>query len=385
MDTTRNGTFATAFFQGLVVVFFIYVVIFTVTIVKSRKPDTTPGATLASADIMIARAQPIERVTPQLDPADQAPAPGHIEPAPAEETPVPETTGEHGTPEDPAAAARNEDLIETTPLGPLPKRAANGITAFDTYKKPFSHDGRPVIAIAVLNYGLSETDSKEALRKLPDEVSLILNPYAATADTWSSLAGAEGHEFWVQVPVENQVYPVSEDPGPQALLTHSDFKYNQEKFLWALSRTAGYVGIAAYTDPAFLNAQSALRALWDEGYNRGIGYMEINPAGLEGIEMNAIEKNAPYVRNSSVYEDGVQSPEQWLGDLELEASNNGFAVGIIKAPYPKVVDSVAAWASSLNGRGFALAPVSALAQAKSNAAPAPAQQQVPAETHAPAP
>lgn len=90
----------------------------------------------------------------------------------------------------------------------------------------------------VLDYGMSATDSKEALKKLPGEVSLILNPYAQTQDTWKSLAGAEGHEFWVFMPVESQDYPTVTDPGPQALLAHSDFKYNQEKFLWALSRTS---------------------------------------------------------------------------------------------------------------------------------------------------
>jgi polysaccharide deacetylase 2 family uncharacterized protein YibQ len=369
VETTRNA-FSTAFFQGLVVVFFIYVVIFTVTIVQSRKPDATPGATLASADIAISRAvETTTEAVPPLDPTDQ--------------DPVPENTHTETTP-DPAAEASAEDLIEVTPQGPLPKRSPTGITPFNTYKKDFTHDGKPVIALAVLDYGLSEADSKQALQKLPSEVSLILSPYAATQDAWKSLANAEGHEFWVQVPLENEIYPISEDPGPQALLVHTDFKNNQEKFLWALSRTSGYVGIAGYTDAAFLNAQTALKTLWDEGYNRGIGFLEINPSGLEGVEMNAIEKQAPYVRNNSIYNETIQTPEQWLAALEQEASNNGFAVGVIRNPYPKIVESIAGWAMGLPGRGFALAPVSALAQAKTDAAaPAPA----PAENahHAPAP
>lgn len=376
MDMTRNGSFVTGLLQGLVVVFFVYVVIFTVTIVKSRGPSES-AAPLASATAQIVRMNPQSHVeavvTPHLEPQDQAPAPMHAEPAPAEhphetaaaEHPT-EPVAEHPTEEahaTPAPAHGSSDLIEVTPQGPLPKRSASGQTAFEAYKKPYTPDGNPAIALVVLDYGMSATDSKEALKKLPGEVSFILNPYAQTQDTWKSLAGAEGHEFWVLMPVESQDYPTVTDPGPQALLAHSDFKYNQEKFLWALSRTSGYAGIAAYTDTAFLNAQSALKSLWNEGYDRGIAYLEINPAGLEGVEMNAIEKKAPYVRNHSIYEEGAQSPEAWLKALELEATNNGFTVGIIKRPYPKVVDAVAAWSASLKERGYSLAPVSALAQA----------------------
>ena len=395
MDMTRNGSFVTGFFQGLVVVFFVYVVIFTVTIVKSRgvPESATP---LASATAQVTRMNPQPQVeavvTSHLEPQDQAPVPL------AEHPPVnaPEAVAEH--PAEPAdehtaeqehapAMHGSSDLIEMTPQGPLPKRSASGQTPYDAYKKPYTTDGSPAIALVVVDYGMSATDSKEALKKLPGEVSLILNPYAQTQDTWKSLAGAEGHEFWVFMPVESQDYPTVTDPGPQALLAHSDFKYNQEKFLWALSRTSGYAGIAGYTDTAFLNAQSALKSLWNEGYDRGIGYLEINPAGLEGVEMNAIEKKAPYIRNHSIYEEGAQSPEAWLKALEMEATNNGFTVGIIKRPYPKVVDAVAAWSATLKERGYSLAPVSALAQANKDApeTPPPATPAAPAEHHETAP
>ncbi len=384
VETTRNGIFVTAFLQGLVVVFFIYVVLLTVSVVKGRTVATA-GMQLASATAEIARVIPEAAApVPHLDPGDQAPAPVAEEPhveTPHPETPVAAPVAEHApapesTHPEPVVTEGNKDLIEVTPQGPLPKRSASGQTPFDAYKKPYTPDGTPVIAIAVMNYGLSANDSRDALKKLPSEVSLILNPYAQTPDVWKSLAGAEGHEFWIYLPVENQIYPVTQDPGPQALLTHSDFKYNQEKFLWALTRTSGYAGIAAYTDAAFLNAQSALKTLWSEGYNRGIAALEINPTGLEGIELNALEKNAPYIRNHSIYnEGGSQTPEQWLKALEIEAGNNGYAIGIINTPYPKVVEAIGTWAGELKGRGFSLAPVSAFAQVKSDApaaSPAPA-------------
>jgi len=382
VETAGNNSFRTGFLQGLALAAFLYAALFTAAILKNRGNESS--VTLASEKIVIVRTQPAEAVLPlQPQPEDLHPEDHVSVPAP-EATPVAEAPH----PETAVPANDNKDLIEVTPQGPLPKRSPSGLTPFSAYKKSYSDPGKPVIAIAVLDYGLSENNSREALKKLPAEISFILSPYSQTPDVWKGLAGAEGHEFWVNVPLENQIYPAREDPGPQALLVHSDFKYNQEKFLWALSRTSGYAGIASYSDAAFLNAQSALKTLWDEGYTRGLGYFEINPAGLEGIEMNAVERTAPYVRNHAIFDEASQSTEQWLKTLELEASNTGYAIGVIRTPYLQILDAVAGWALTLDTRGFALAPVSALAQVKGDVppaeqtAPAPAAaEETPHEPH----
>jgi polysaccharide deacetylase 2 family uncharacterized protein YibQ len=375
--TTSKGHFSAAFLQGLAIGLFLYVAIFTMAIVKNSGPSKIQP--LAFAVASIARPEIVPE-TPLAEPAAvpqepftviRPPVPVTHEP-PSETAPTPLEADDHSeattaspptAPGLPTGLFSPSDLIETTAQGPLPKRAANGLTPFDAYKRPFTDPGKPVIALAILDYGLSDSDSRSILEKLPAEVSLILNPYAGNFDTWKSLAQAKGHEFWINVPIENAVFPAQEDPGPEALLVHSDFKYNQEKFYWALSRTSGYAGMAGFTDPAFLNAQSVLKALWDDAYNRGIGYFEINPAGLEGIEMNAIEKKAPYIRSSSLFDVTAQGPEQWLAGLEREAVDNGFAIGVIRTPYPLVIEAIAGWAGGLESRGFALAPLSAFSKA----------------------
>ncbi len=400
--------FSVALLQGLAVGLFLYVLLFTIALVKAPAPSV-PEA-LASITAIVTR----EEITPTLSsaapektvepfmviqnpiPADtltQTPAlplqaADHAE-VPTQKTPSPahNNTTAPPPPSLPKAVFSPADMIETTPQGPLPKRAANGLTPFEAYKKPFTDPGKPAIAIAILDYGLSDSDSRSVLEKLPSEVSLILNPYASNFDTWKSLAQAKGNEFWINVPIENTGFPAGEDPGPQVLLVHSDFKYNQEKFYWALSRTSGYAGIAGFTDPAFLNAQSVLKALLDDAYNRGIGYFEINPSGLEGVEMNAIEKKAPYIRSNSLFDAAAQGPVQWLAGLEREALENGFAIGVIRTPYPLVIEAIAGWTSGLENRGFALAPLSAFAtQGKGDASPPPTPhapaQPVEADHHA---
>lgn len=378
----RNGYFINAFLQGLAIVFFLYVMIFTITLFRASKD--TQAVPALSAVIPIARPETLQQEKilqpqPALHENDQIAAPKPVPEDIPHETLEAQPATEHviaPQPESPNV----KDLVEVTPQGPMPKKSASGLSPFEAYKQPFHDPGVPVIAIAFMDYGLSETDSKAALEKLPKEVSFVFNPYVPSADVWKNLAATAGHEFWVYLPIENQIFPDQQDPGPQALLAHSDFKNNQDKFIWAMTRTTGYAGLAGYTDAAFLNAQTTLKTLWNEGFKRGLGYFEINPAGLQGVEMNAIEQAAPYVRNQAIFDESVQDIDQWLKNLELEASNSGYAVGILKTPYPHIVDSVAQWSGGLSERGLALAPVSALAQTHSD----PAPSSPPPAPHAPA-
>lgn len=363
--------FSAALLQGLAVGLFLYVLLFTIALIKA--PASTPSV-LASITASVIRPETKPEPPPPPEPytvlQHSVTEPG----TPMQTSALPLQAADHAEvpaqqappavplpPSLPQAVFSPADMIETTPQGPLPKRAANGLIPFEAYKKPFVDQGKPSIAIAILDYGLSDSDSKSILEKLPSAVTLIMNPYASNFDTWKSLAQAKGNEFWINVPIENTGFPASEDPGPQVLLVHSDFKYNQEKFYWALSRTSGYAGVAGYTDPAFLNAQSVLKTLLDDAYNRGIGYFEINPSGLEDVEMNAIKKKAPYIRSNSLFDITAQGPERWLARLERKALEDGFAIGVIRTPYPLVIEALAGWASGLESRGFALAPLSAFA------------------------
>ena len=380
--------FSVALLQGLAVGLFVYVLLFTIALVKAPMPVSNELASITSTvmrpDITSALEKPAEAFTviqspPPLEVSAQTPAlplqdSDHAE-VPIEQSPASAHADSVPAPPSlPKTAFLPSDMIEMTPQGALPKHAPNGLTPFEAYKKPFGDQGKPTIAIAIMDYGLSDSDSRSALEKLPPEVTLIMNPYAGNFDTWKSLAQAKGNEFWINVPIEDDEFPAHEDPGPQVIMAHSDFKYNQEKFYWALSRTSGYAGVAAFTDPAFLNSQSVLKALLDDAYNRGIGYFEINPSGLEGVEMNAIEKKAPYIRSNSLYDINTQAPQQWLAGLEREAVDNGFAIGVIRTPYPLVIEAIAGWAGGLESRGFALAPLSAFAAKQDAPASTPAAE-----------
>lgn len=381
MDIGKRDIFLASLIQGLIVVFFIYVLAFNVSLFIGKKGGET--APFKPVVISITREETTHPDPPMPDSSDNvALTPQHVETAALPPEHSDHAAPEHGEEQTAAPKPDFSDLIEATPIGPMPKKSASGRTAFETWKRPFTDTGNPVIALAVMDYGLSEQDSKNLLDKLSPEVTLVLNPYAQNPAIWKDLAEAQSRELWVSIPLLNKSHPVDKDQGPQALIAQSDFKYNQEKFIWALTRMTGYVGVAAFTDDAFINAQSTLKALLSEGYNRGLGYMELNPAGLQGLELEAVEKNFPYTKGFAVLDETTPNANQWLAALEQEARNSGFALGVIAAPYPLVIDSIAAWQSGLAEKGLSLAPASALARAKSDSVEAaPPPPPAPIESH----
>lgn len=256
------------------------------------------------------------------------------------------------------APAPKEGLFERAASGMLPVRGEN-TTPFDYYRRPFTPSEKPVIALIFDDYGLSESASQKALDAFPETVSFLVSSYSAEPQKWSDLARAAGHETWMKVNFETRNYPVS-DPGPQALLANASLQYNEDRLLWNLSRATGYAGIAGATDSVFESAASILQPLIKQVYRRGLAFMEINPGASPMIETLAVNAQAPYTQGDLVLNETESGLEQHIKALEETAKSRGYAVGIIR-PYDASYAAISAWMKELDGRGFALAPVSAIA------------------------
>ena len=248
-----------------------------------------------------------------------------------------------------------EGLFQETPNGPLPIISADGLSPFMAYKKPFSLTGKPLIAVVVLDFGLSALLSDQLIAQLPSEISLILSPYAADAEQWQKKARENGHEIWLQLPLENKKF-IPSDPGPQALLAQASIKYNQDRLEWILSRTPGYAGVVGETDEIFDQASNTLSSVFKNIFNRGLGYLEMNPQAGPAIEEISLGNKSPYARNDLFIEDVS------LKAIEKQASDRGYVIGIIR-PTPNNIKALATWFRTLDAKGYTLAPVSAIAEA----------------------
>lgn len=347
----KTASFSSALMQGLAFFFLIYAVGFTVVVFQSRKifeeiENKTPSVTVVigreGGEQVVSVPSPDETVHIEQQPPS----------LPVEDPHKPQA--QETTPD-------NNELVENTPDGPLPKKAANGMTAFKAYKKTFDAHGAPMVILVVADYGLSELDSKDALKKLPAGVSFVLSPYSRNYDVWRDLSSAEGHEMWLQLPVENERYP-TDDPGPKALIARSDFRYNRDNLTWVMSRTTGYAGIAAYTDNAFVNAEQTMTGIANDIFKRGLGYFEMNNSGLDFIEVSAVNNTAPYAKGEFILDETTQNVPNWLSALQSKAQAQGYAVGIIK-PVPHVVELVSRWVNEAQG-SVVFAPISVLAEYK---------------------
>jgi hypothetical protein len=168
------------------------------------------------------------------------------------------------------------DLAEETANGPIPRIATDGRTPFGTYSKPLPQAaaaGLTKVAIVVTGLGLNEQGTLDAVDRLPPEVTLAFAPYGRSLDRTTGAARADGHELFLEVPLEPFDYP-DNDPGPETLLTGQPPRANLEKFYWLLGRFGGYAGIINYMGARFTASAADFAPVMEEVSARGLGYLD---------------------------------------------------------------------------------------------------------------
>lgn len=243
-------------------------------------------------------------------------------------------------------------LFDRTRSGPLPKISEKGITPFDAYKKPFSATGKPMIAIAVRDFGLNAKESEDILNMLPDNVTLILSSYANTARTWQNKARQNGFETWLNIPAQNHQFK-NIDAGSKMIMANAGLKNNQTNIQWLLTQASGYAGVALDTDEILADSEPIEKTFINEFFKRGLGFFELNPNAPLKIETLAITQKQPYIKNQAFLNDIS------LRSLEKTARENGYAIGVI-TPYPKSIQALQTWLETLDNKGFTIAPLSAV-------------------------
>ena len=223
---------------------------------------------------------------------------------------------------------------------------------------------RPRIAIVMADIGPHAQASEEAIRGLPAPVSFAVSPYGVRPPLLD-MARERGHELFAVVPMEPANYP-NNDPGPHALLTGAAPLANARNLEWALSRFEGYVGVTGVLNrmhgERFANAPELYATMLEEVARRGLLYLDARPGGaapqssrLPPFRAVDLVLDAPAVRGEV---------DERLTQLERIAREGGTAVGLAEGPSPMVIDRIAAWATALPLRGYALVPASALVVAR---------------------
>jgi polysaccharide deacetylase 2 family uncharacterized protein YibQ len=244
-------------------------------------------------------------------------------------------------------------LTAPGPGGPLPIIAEDGRTPFQAYQRPFVSNGRPKVALVVGGLGLNAKATRQAIETLPPEITLSFVPYAEGLQGWIDLARAAGHEVLLETPMEPVDYPEN-DPGPYTLMAGGGADDTTKKLEWVMSRATGYFGLTNYLGSRFLASDAAVTAFTGSLKGRGLAFIDDGQAARRGGGLP--RASADRIIDAEPSEGAIS--DQLLA-IEALALQKGQALGSGFA-YPVTLTQVAQWATSVQDRGYQLAPASAL-------------------------
>jgi len=169
------------------------------------------------------------------------------------------------------------------------------------------------------------------------------------------------HELLLQVPMEPAESP-DQEAAPRALLASLSPEQNIERLHWLMSRFQGYVGVANQMGDRLTASEAAFAPILREIGNRGLIYVDdgTSPKSLAG-EIAATAGSG--FAKANLMLDAVPSAveiDRALAKLEGLARQKGMAVGFATA-WPVVIERIAKWSKTVEGRGVSLVPITAAA------------------------
>jgi uncharacterized protein len=259
------------------------------------------------------------------------------------------------------AALPNQDLIESSPYGDLPKVGDGGLRPVDQYARPWSGAYGNRIAIVVSGLGLSQTGTKHAIDRLPPEVTLAFASSGNSLQRWMQEARRSGHEILIQVPFEPLSYPAN-DLSRDMLMVGQSASENIEKLHRAMGQITNYTGVMNYLGSRFLADADALDPVMRDIASRGLLFLDDGSSARSLTGTFAKTLNMPY-SVGDVLLDGDLNRAAIMGKLdELEriAQRKGSAVGVASA-FDESIAAIAQWSKDAERRGIEIVGVSALA------------------------
>lgn len=262
--------------------------------------------------------------------------------------------------EGPLSPAPDPALIQTTSSGPLP-RISDGRLPREVYARPHDRrDERARLVIIISGVGLSGSASEAAIDRLPGAIVLAIDAYAARPADWARAGRRSGHEILATIPLEGVGAPFHDD-GPRALRVVASVDDNVQRLQAILGSFTGYVGAIAVGGAASGdNAMSLQSVLLDGLRTRGLLLVDATERPATLIRVSG-RLGPPLIRVDISIDDSpdVASIDGQLAHLETIAGERSVGVALAR-PYPKTLERLRAWISSLDDRRFVLAPVSAV-------------------------
>jgi polysaccharide deacetylase 2 family uncharacterized protein YibQ len=259
-----------------------------------------------------------------------------------------------------ARARSRQPPVERSRHGLLPKIGPDGATPAQVYARPLGPqpEAKPAgrIALLVGGLGISQSGTADAIAKLPGTVSLAFAPYGQELERTVQRARSEGHEVFLQVPMEPFDYP-DNDPGPHTLLTGPKATDNVDRLQWVLGRFTGYVGIVNFLGGRLTADEAALSPILREIAGRGLMVVDDGSSSRSLLASSADRAQIPALKVDRVIDTVPRADaiDKELAALEAKAREQGIAVASASA-LPVSIERIARWVQSLEAKGSSSCP-----------------------------
>lgn len=244
----------------------------------------------------------------------------------------------------------------------LPAVGRNGTRPMDAYARPIgSVDASvPQVAVLIRGIGLSRAASLAAIRALPPEVSMVIDPYARDPSDWVVRARLAGHEVFIGLPMESANFPF-EDAGPMALNTQRQLDQNMAVLTDLMALVPGYVGMVSKFGSKFGVAEGQLKPLFESMRDRGIMFVDSGESGSGAMTRIATEAKLPRALVNIQLDATPTSHEVHAKLARLGALARSQAVAVAMGdPYPTTIRELKKWLATQSDK-LRLVPVSAVA------------------------
>jgi uncharacterized protein len=267
------------------------------------------------------------------------------------------------SPRRPLTPAPQMKVTEVSTYGQLPRIGKGNVKPSTVYERTVSlnviHSDSPKIAILLGGMGLNEKLTQQAIKNLPADITFAFAPYGNNLQEQVNAARNEGHEVFLQVPLEPIGYPAT-NPGQKTLLGDASEAENIDALRWHMSRFSGYAGVVNYMGSRYLSMPKAIKPLMGELKQRGLLFLEDGSMQLSATEAAAKGMNMP-VKRAQVVIDRDPNPQAIIAQLTLleeQATGTGFAIGT-GTGLDVTINTVREWAKAAAERGIILVPISA--------------------------
>lgn len=259
--------------------------------------------------------------------------------------------------------APNMALVENADVGMLPVISPDGVKSWQYYSRPFSKLGNvSLISVIVTGLGIHKELSIAASRLSPD-ICLSVSPYTHDAPVWMQSMRVQGHEFFVDLPVQPLNFPLT-DPGPDALMVNIMPEENSVRLKKLMSRTTGYIGMVLPNEEVFFDGdKDFVQPVIKEFASRGVMVIFTKPHERTELAKWIDDEGLVHLYADINIRYGADSTEitQQLSAAEAISAKRGNALIVIEAS-PIALDQLKKWSENLGNKGFQLAPVSVLAR-----------------------